>query len=102
MEIDFSKINLEYLMYVRDLAREDIEVIAALLGIPSKLARILADVRPEEMVRIVEIKIPLLIPRHEPWWWQRLFEAIREGRTDELKAIIEHASLMSAPTVKRD
>jgi hypothetical protein len=102
MEIDFSKINLEYLMYVRDLAREDIEVIAALLGIPSKLARILADVRPEEMVRIVEIKIPLLIPRHEPWWWQRLFEAIREGRTDELKAIIEHASLMSVPTVKRD
>lgn len=102
MDIDFSKINLEYLMHVRDLAREDIEVMAVLLGIPSKLARILADVRPEEMVRIVEIKIPLLIPRHEPWWWQRLFEAIREGRTDELKAIIEHASLMSAPTVKRD
>jgi len=102
MEIDFSKINLEYLMYVRDLAREDIEVMAVLLGIPNQLARILAEVRPEELVRVVEIKIPLLIPRHEPWWWQRLFEAIREGRTDELKAIIEHASLLSAPTAKRD
>jgi hypothetical protein len=102
MDIDFSKINLEYLVYVRDLAKEDIEVMALLLGIPEDLARILAAVKPEEMVRVIEIKIPLLIPRHEPWWWQRLFEAIREGRTDELKAIIEHASLMSAPPVKRD
>lgn len=102
MEIDFSRVNLEYLMRVRDLARTDIEVVAVLLGIPIKLAQMLANVPPEELVRIIEIKVPLLIPRHEPWWWERLFKAIQEGRTEELHAIIEHASLMSVHTTKRD
>lgn len=102
MEIDFSRVNLEYLMRARDLARNDIEVTAALLGIPLELARLFAEVTPEELVQVIEIKVPLLLPRQEPWWWQRLLRALREGRTEELKTIIEHASLMSLQPIKRD
>lgn len=96
MEMDFSRVNLEYLIQARDLAREDAEVMAVLLGVPRKLAHVLAEVTPEELTQIIAIKPPLLVPRQEPWWWQRLFKAVRAGRPDELEAVIEHASLMNA------
>lgn len=100
MEMNFSRINLEYLVQARDLAREDPERVAVLLGMSRKLAYLLADATPQELTHIMEIKPPLLIPRQESWWWQRLFKAVREGRPDELKAIMEHASLVSVPEVK--
>lgn len=98
--MDFSKVNLEYLIQARDLAREDAEVTAVLLGMPRQLAHVLADVAPEELAQIIVIKSPLLVPRQEPWWWQRLFKAVREGRPDELEAVLEHASLTSLRSVK--
>lgn len=100
MEMDFSRVNLEYLIQARDLAREDPERAAVVLGISRRLAYLLADTTPQELAHITEIKPPLLVPRQESWWWQRLFKAVREGRPDELKVIIEHVSLMSAPEVK--
>lgn len=102
MDIDFARVNLEYLMHARDLARQDIGMTATLLSIPPELARLFAESTPEELVQIVEIKVPLLLPRQESWWWERLFKALRDHRTDELQAIIEHASLMSVQPPRRD
>lgn len=100
MKMDFSRVNLEYLIQARDLVREDPEVFAVLLGMSRRLADLLAEATPQELTRIIEIKPPLLVPRQEPWWWQRLFKALREGRPGELDAIVEHASLMSASPPK--
>lgn len=100
MKMDFSRVNLEYLIQARDLVREDPEVFAVLLGMSRKLADLLAEATPQELTRVTEIKPPLLVPRQEPWWWQRLFKALREGRPGELDAIVEHASLMSASPPK--
>lgn len=100
MRMDFSRVNLEYLIQARDLARKDPEVVAVLLGMPCKLAHLLAETTPEQLAQVIEIKPPLLVPRQELWWWQRLFKALREGRPGEIEAIIEHASLMSAPAPK--
>lgn len=100
MEINFSRINLEYLVQARDLAREDPEQVAVLLGMSRRLAYLLADVTPQELAHVMQIKPPLLVPRQESWWWQRLFKAVREGRPDELNAIMEHASLVSVAEVK--
>ncbi len=100
MEMDFSRVNLEYLIHARDLARKDPEVVTAILGMSRELTDLLAEATPQDLAQITEIKPPLLIPRHEPWWWQRLFMAVRDGRPGELEAIIEHASLMAAPAVK--
>ncbi len=43
------------------------------------------------------IKQPLLLPRQEAWWWSRLFTAVREGRAEEIEAIMEHAPLITVP-----
>lgn len=100
MKMDFSRVNLEYLIQARDLVREDPEVFIVLLGMSRKLANLLAESTPQELARVIEIKPPLLVPRQELWWWQRLFTALREGRPGELDAIVEHASLTSAPPPK--
>lgn len=102
MEMNFSRVNLEYLIQARDLAREDTQAMAVLLGMPRQLACVLAEVAPEELAQVIAIKAPLLVPRQEPWWWQRLFKAVREGRPDEVEAVIEHASLMCVQTIKAD
>lgn len=101
MEIDFSKVNLEYLIQARDLARADVQLVSVLLGIPLNLAQVIAEVAPEELTQVIEIKMPLLIPRQEPWWWERLFRAMRESRSEELKTVIEHLSLVTVPATKR-
>lgn len=97
MHIDFSRVNLEYLIQARDLAREDPAVVPVLLGMPGPLVEHLAALPPEALAQVVAIKLPLLVPRPQPWWWQRLFEAARAGRPGELEAILAHASLMGAP-----
>lgn len=100
MKMDFSNVNLEYLIQARDLAREDPEVVTALLDVSRELAHLLAEATPRELALITEIKPPLLMPRHETWWWQRLFKAVRDGCAGELDAVLEHASLLAAPTIK--
>ncbi len=37
------------------------------------------------------------MPRQEAWWWSRLFTALRDGRPEEIEAIVEHASLLVVP-----
>ena len=93
-DFDFSDINLEYLLRTRDLAQHDPEVVAALLGISAKLARSLTQTTPKELTRIIRIKPPLVVPRQEAWWWERLFNALRDGKPGEIDAIIEHAILI--------
>lgn len=100
MNMDFSKVNLEYLIQARDLAREDPEIVTALLNVSRELADLLAEATPRELSLITEIKSPLLIPRQEPWWWQRLFKAVRDGCAGELDAVLEHASLLAVPVTE--
>ncbi len=97
MDFDFSGINLEYLIRARDLAKRDPEFVATLLGMEIEMALLLADLKPKELTRISLIKQPLLMPRQEPWWWSRLFVALREGHADEIEAVIEHAPLVTVP-----
>ena len=95
MNIDFSNINLQYLIQARDLAREDPEQVTVLLGISCHLAELLAEVSPEAHARIPRIKTPLLIPRQEMWWWSRLLNAAKEDGRDEIEAVLEHGNLSS-------
>lgn len=97
MEMDFSRINLEYLIHARDLARQGPEMSAAVLGMSRELIDLLGKTTPQELAQVAEIKLPLLVPRQEAWWWQRFLIAVRERREDELSAIVEHASLMIVP-----
>ncbi len=97
MKYDFSDINICYLIQARDLAIGDPELMATLLGIPADMARLLASLTAQELARLAPIKPPLVIPRQEPWWWSRLLKAAREGRTDEIEAIVEHAPLITVP-----
>ena len=97
MKMDFSHMNLEYLIQVRDLSKQDPQLAAVLLDIPDEMACMLAELSPHQLTQILHIKLPLVIPRQEAWWWSRLFTALRDGRSEEIEAIVEHASLLVVP-----
>lgn len=101
MEMDFSKVNLEYFIQARDFARQNEEMLSVLLGMSPELAHLLAKTTAQQLAHIAEIKPPLLVPRQEAWWWQRFLMAVREDKTDELKVVMEHASLMIVPELKK-
>lgn len=93
MKTDFSQLNLQYLIQARDLTQQDPQLGAILLGIPDEMAHLLSDLSPQQLTQIIQIKSPLLTPRQEAWWWSQLLTALRDGRLDEIDAIMEHASL---------
>jgi len=95
-DIDFSRVNLQYLICARDLAREFPERAAVLLGVPEDLVQFLAELESAALVAVTEISAPLLILRQEPWWWHRLFTALQADRPDELGAVLEQAGLLVA------
>ena len=67
MKMDFSQVNLEYLIQARDLTREDPTLAAVLLDIPDEMACMLAELSPHQLTQILQIKPPLVIPRQEAW-----------------------------------
>ena len=95
-DIDFSRVNLQYLICARDLARDYPERAAVLLGAPDALVQRLAELDPAALVAVTEVKAPLLVLRQEPWWWHRLFTALQAGRPDEIRAVLDQAGLLVA------
>ena len=95
-DIDFSRVNLQYLISARDLARRFPERASLLLGVSDDLTQLLAGLDPAALVAVIEVKAPLLVLRQEPWWWKRLFAALQAGRPDELGAVLEQAGLVVA------
>jgi len=95
-DIDFSRVNLQYLICARDLARSYPERAAVLLGATDPLVRLLAELDPAALVAVTAVKAPLLMLRQEFWWWNRLFTALQTGCPDELRAVLEQAGLMIA------
>ena len=95
MEFDFSEVNLQYLIQARDLAKQDPTFAAIILGLEDETTGLLAGTTPKALAQISPIKQPLLLPRQEAWWWSRLFVALREGRSDEIEAVLDHAPLVT-------
>ena len=93
MKIDFSSVNLQYLIHVRDIAREDPEVAAPLLGMSPELARMLAQAPSEHLTKIAQVKVPLVAARGDALWWSRLFKALIEEKPEEVEAVLQAASL---------
>jgi len=93
MKIDFASFNLQYLIHVRDIAREDPEIAARLLGLPPELAGHLAQVHSDSLAKIVQVKLPLLVARGDVVWWCRLFKALMEENPEEVNAVLQVASL---------
>jgi hypothetical protein len=94
MECDFSRINLEYLIQARDLARSNPKAGAILMGLPDDLSQLLSKISPHELTLITQLRPPLIAPRYSVWWWQRLLNALQEGDTEELRVILDHAGLI--------
>ncbi len=93
MKIDFASFNLQYLIHVRDIAREDPDIAARLLGLSPELAGHLAQVHSESLARIAQIKLPLVVARGDSTWWCRLFRACLEDNPAEIEVVLQAASL---------
>jgi len=94
MKIDFSNLNLQNLIQMRDLALQVPERVPQLCGVPERMAELLCRVTPEDLVHIVRISSPLFVPRAAPWWWQRFLQALRSGRREEVEAVLAQAALV--------
>ncbi len=93
MDIDFSRVNIHYLLQARELVREYPERAIALLGIPERLTTRLADIPAEVLAGLTCIKTPLLVPLQANWWWMRLLDAIANERPGQLDSVLEHGAL---------
>ena len=93
MKLDFSSINLQYLIHVRDVARQEPDVAASLLGISPEMANLLAQVPSEYLTKITQVKVPLLVARGDAVWWYRLFNALIENNIDEVDSVLQGTSL---------
>lgn len=94
-DIDFSHVNLAYLLQARDLARRDMHACTLLLGIAEPLTHQLAELSPASLVQIKDYKPPLVVPRPNAFWWERLLRALADGDPGELQTILEHAGLLA-------
>ena len=93
MNIDFSNVNLEYLLHARDIAREDHQVAASLLGTPPELATLLTQAPNTNLAKISRVKMPLMAVRGDAVWWFRLFKALAEENEEELDVILQAVNL---------
>jgi len=93
MKIDFSDVNLQYLIHVRDIAREDPEVAAPLLGMSPELANMLAQAPGEYLTKIAQVKVPLVAARGDAVWWYRLFKALTDENSEEVEAVLQAVGL---------
>lgn len=96
MDIDFSHLNLQYLIQARELAQYLPQQAVVLAGLPLPLLELLRKLRPEDLTHCRAIRLPLLSPRWEPWWWERLLQALRTGRVEEVNAVLAHTGLLLA------
>ncbi len=94
MNIDFSQINLQYLIQVNQLAQHDPVLTTAITGIPDETALLLGSLTPGDLTRLSLIKSPLLTPHPAPWWWARIFAALRDGRKEEIKTLLEQTATL--------
>ena len=94
MTIDFSNLNLQYLIRARDIAKKRPELAAAILGLPLELVNLLASLTAEGLTKLSRIKAPLLTLRGDAGWWARLLNALKDQRDDEIDAVLDHASLV--------
>ena len=93
MKIDFSNINLQYLIQFRDVAQEDPDLAATLMGMSPELAELLSQVPGDYLARTSSVKVPLLTARGDAVWWYRLFTALADENTDEVEAVLRAANL---------
>lgn len=93
MKLDFSSINLQYLIHVRDVARQEPDVAASLLGISPEIANLLAQVPSEYLTKITQVKVPLLVARGDAVWWYRLFKALMENNLGEVESVLQGTNL---------
>ena len=94
MNIDFSLLNLQYLIQVNQLARQDVALTAAVTGLPKETATVLGALTPANLADISIIKLPLIAPHSDHWWWSRLFTALSEERQEEVNILLEQAALI--------
>ena len=95
LDTDFSYINYQYLLKVRDIAKQEPDLVVALLGIPKELIDPLVKTSAASLSVLKDIKEPLITLRVEIWWWERFLKAIVDGSPEEIAAVVEHVTFVA-------
>lgn len=96
MDIDFSSINMQYLIQARELAKRDAPRAAVLLGADEACTSVLAGISPEVLARLSRVHVPLVVPRQSAWWWTRLVGALTSGRPQGLDCVLEQLEIVAS------
>lgn len=94
MTIDFSDVNLQYLIQARDLSKEDPELAAVLMGVEPGFTELFARVTPAQLAPFGRVRVPLIKPHQQLWWWSRFAHALKSGESGAMDALLEQANLM--------
>lgn len=95
-DANFSTFNFEYFLKVRELAIKDSQIVSTYLGVDSSFSQLITAIDTSALVELGRIKQPLVVPFQPQWWWERLFTALKSGRTEEINLILEQASIITA------
>lgn len=91
MDTDFSSFNAEYFLAVRDAFKEDPVAGAMLFGASPEFLESLAQLTPHQIAKLINVKMPLVVPRQNSMWWTRFLRAITDGDRAELMVLSEEA-----------
>lgn len=93
MKIDFSSVNLQYFIHVRDISCEDPDIAVPLLGMSPELSGLLAQTPSEYLTKIAQVMVPQMAARGDAVWWKRLFKALIEENPSEVEAVLQAVNL---------
>lgn len=91
MDVNFSHFNAEYFLAVRDAIRQNPVAGAVLFGASHEFLNSLSRLTPHQLAKLVNVKMPLVVPRQDLTWWTRFLRALTDGDRSELVALSEEA-----------
>lgn len=91
MDVNFSTFNAEYFLAVKDVIRQDPTAGAVLFGTSHEFLQCVSQLTPHQLAKLVNVKMPLVVPRQNPTWWTRFFRAITDGDRSELVTLSDEA-----------
>ena len=86
--MDFSRINLQYLITLRALAQTEPELAAATAGLPIDVVRLVGQLSLEQLVGLAVRKTPIVRVRGDVTWWTDLLDAAHDGEPDGLTTLM--------------
>lgn len=91
MNANFSSFNAEYFLAVREAIWRNPVAGSVLFGASHEFLNALSQLTPHQLAKLVNVRMPLVVPRQDRTWWTRFLRAVTDGDRSELVVLSEEA-----------